>query len=83
MPPSLHAGEPLVGDGGDGTSISAERLGALSMQAAVAVLRARRPLPTLRDVSGLLPSLARTLSRINLSSPAHEPLVRSLVTNPS
>ena len=44
---------------------------ALPTQAAIAVLRSRSPLPTLRDVSSSLPSLAAYLSRIRPSSAAH------------
>lgn len=44
----------------------------LSMQASLAVLRAREPLATLRDVSSSLPSLARHLSRIKPDSATHK-----------
>ena len=49
-------------------TLSDEQRQGLSLQAAVAVLRARRPLATLRDVTGSLPSLARHLSRLSLST---------------
>ena len=40
----------------------------LNLRASIAVLRARRPLATLRDVGGSLPALARPLSRLNISA---------------
>ena len=54
-------------DSKDG-ALPAERLRELGTRAAVAVLRSRRPLATLRDVGGALPSLARPLSRLNLTA---------------
>ena len=56
-----HAEEPIGPE-----ALPTERLQTLPMQAALAVLRSKRPLATLRDVAGNLPSLARHLSRTSL-----------------
>ena len=69
-----RASEPRVGE----AALPAEKHGALPVQAAVAVLRAKRPLGTLRDVSGSLPSLSRSLSKTSLISPANAPLAAAL-----
>ena len=44
----------------------------LGLQAALHVLRSRRPLATLRDIAGNLPSLARPLSRLSLEDKHEE-----------
>ena len=66
--------EPRVGS----SVLAAERQKDLSMQAALTVLRARRPLATLRDLSGNLPSLAPALSKVRLESTSNAPLVDAL-----
>ena len=49
----------------------------LLVKAALLVLRSKRPLATLRDVAGNLPSLARPLSRVSLEG-KHEEARRAL-----
>jgi len=68
-----RASEPLVG-----SALPPSRIAGLGVAAAVAVLKSRRPLAALRDVSGALPTLARHLSRLSLKSPANAPLVEAL-----
>ena len=53
------------------------RVRSLGLQAALHVLRSRRPLATLRDIAGNLPSLARPLSRLSLEG-RHEEVRRAL-----
>lgn len=58
-------------------ALGAERVRRLGLQAALLVLRSKRPLATLRDVAGNLPSLARPLSRVSLEG-KHEEARRAL-----
>ena len=60
------AGEALGGK--DSWMPADDKLRELNLRASIAVLRARRPLATLRDVGGSLPALARPLSRLNISA---------------
>ena len=48
------------------------RVRRLGLQAALLVLRSKRPLATLRDIAGNLPSLARPLSRVSLEGKHEE-----------
>lgn len=69
------ATEPVTTEG-----LVTDRLSTLGVRAAIAVLRARRPLAALRDVSGSLPSLSRYLTRLDLSSPTSNAISHALGT---